>query len=85
MLKRISYLTVKNKEDQNLPLNERLQKAVTPFYNKPYEDQLVEKLKNVKHLLKVFADDIDQINPDLRPFIKFNRVRRGGHVRTINF
>lgn len=81
LLAKIDYLKVPKKEYEQLPLEERIQKAVIPYHGMDYEEQLKEKMKNVRSALRKFGNELAQMNPELKQFVHWHKIRRKGQVR----
>lgn len=80
LLAKIDYLKVPKKEYEMLPLKDRIQKAVTPYHEMSYDDQIKEKDKVVKSVLRKFGNELAALNPELKKFVHWHKMRRKGQI-----
>ncbi|KAB7503022.1 tRNA (uracil-5-)-methyltransferase-like protein A [Armadillidium nasatum] len=82
LLAKIDYLKVPKKEYEMLPLKDRIQKSVTPYHEMSYDDQIKEKDKVVKSVLRKFGNELASLNPELKKFVHWHKMRLDDFVHS---
>ncbi|XP_038058823.1 tRNA (uracil-5-)-methyltransferase homolog A-like [Patiria miniata] len=63
----------RRKEEDSLPVEERLNNAVTPLWNQPYENQLSTKQTNTREFLRNLSKMLQRNIGEISPWLKQQR------------
>lgn len=62
----------------DIPQDEMLKNNTIPYWNLPYEEQLEQKSKDMKEILKKMGNQLSHVNPELRSVIEENKGKFDG-------
>ncbi|XP_069969962.1 tRNA (uracil-5-)-methyltransferase homolog A-like [Penaeus vannamei] len=70
--------------NDKLTILEKVVKSVTPYAHLSYDDQLKEKEKIAKNVLRKFGSELGRVNPELTEWVTWHKLRRKGQVCEID-
>lgn len=74
-----------SEETDQLPIAERVVRAVTPFAHLSYEEQLEKKQHNALHAMRTLGNGIAKNNMNLMKFVEYQKLRRVGSVCELDY